>query len=293
MNKIDAALIETVNLKRRKTLPSDYVGRSKYAKKFQGELIRPDGTYYDRNERRSYYAKEERDHPAKTPLHIARWAIQRYTEPNDWVLDPTIGAGTTAVEALVTGRNVFGMEIEFIDVIEANLRINNPHKKKYKIVHGDARDIKRHISRRTFALVVNNPPYSGDRRQKAFSTKEADGHWDTHEHYYDGEYENLAFLNENDEYWNAMRIIYQSCIDRLRPGGRFVIGVKDMMRKKKPVLLHESFGDLLSTMLEYERMIVLKHHPGTLHLHTYHKKYGVHPPYYQTILVFRKKGGRR
>ena len=59
-----------------------------------------------------YYCKEEKEHIAKTPLHIARWAIQNYTNEDDWVLDPTMGAGTTAVEAIILKRNSVGIEIE-------------------------------------------------------------------------------------------------------------------------------------------------------------------------------------
>ena len=77
------------------------------------------GHGHSRLERRKYYDKAEGGkggHIAKTPLHVARWAIQQYSKPGDWVLDPTIGAGTTAVEAITQGRNVAGMEIEYGEV---------------------------------------------------------------------------------------------------------------------------------------------------------------------------------
>jgi DNA modification methylase len=278
--------VEPVHMKTGK-LPRDYVGRSRFAKRYMGELVRPDGQHYNRNERRKYYAKIEEPHPAKTPLHIARWAIQEFTKTNDWVLDPTIGAGTTAVEALRMGRNVAGLEIEFIEVIEANIAANNPFDKKFRIVHGDAREIAQHISDLRFSLVVNNPPYSGDLRQHGPAVKK-DGKWDNKSRFYDSKFANLAFLGENAEYWEAMDSVYAQCIARLKKGGHFVVGVKDMMKNKKPFLLHERFGQLLEQRLEYVGMTVLRHYPPTLHLNTYEKRYGVRPPLYQTILVFKK-----
>lgn len=268
-------------------LPIDYVGISKYAEKFAGSLIRADGSHYKRTDRRKYYASEEKVHPAKTPLHIARWAVQEFTPEDGWVLDPTMGVGTTAVEALRQGRNVVGMEIEFIDVIMANVKINNPLGKKYRIVHGDARTIADHVQDLEFDLVVNNSPYSGDVRQSAFSERN-DGKWENHMVEYDPRYSNLAFLKENREYWDTLESVYRACADRLKPGGRFVIGVKDMMRNRTPFKLHEMIGDVLSKFLTYEMMTILLHHPSTLHLNTYEKKFGVKPPLYQTILVFKK-----
>jgi len=284
--------IETVHLEKG-SLPDDYVGASGYARKYAGELIRPDGKHYSRNERRAYYVKKD-GHPATTPLHIARWAIQKFTKPGDWVLDPTVGSGTTIVEALRLGRNAAGVEIEFFDILKENIRANNPLGMKYHVVHGDAREVGKLIKPvdAKFSLVVNNPPYSGDLRQHGLAEKR-DGKWDNKSKFYDPRFRNLAFMKESPEYWKEIESIYVQCIAVLKPGGTFVIGVKDMMRSRKPYKLHELFGDILSKHLEYRAMVVLLHSPPTLHLNTYEKKFGVPCPKYQTILVFQKKEGKK
>ena len=38
--------------------------------------------------------------------------IETYTNPNDLVLDMTIGSGTTAVAAIESGRRFIGIELE-------------------------------------------------------------------------------------------------------------------------------------------------------------------------------------
>jgi DNA modification methylase len=283
-----ALTLEMVQLIKSKKLPSDYIeADGKYSKKYLGQLIRKDGSYYNRLERRKYYSKLEVGHPAKTPVHIARWAVQEFTNPGDWVLDPTAGVGTTLVEALLQRRNAVGIELEFLDAMKANIKMNNPFDMKYRIVRGDARNIKEWIKDLKFRLIVNNPPYFGDIRQKGLAEKKK-GKWDNKTVGYDSRFANLAFLRENSKYWGDLGSIYKQCVDRLLVGGTFVVGTKDMMRDRKPTLLHKKIGDLLSTMLQYQGMVLLKHYPGTLHTHTYEKKFGAIPPTYQTILIFRK-----
>jgi hypothetical protein len=284
-------------------MPPDYHCRCDYCTKIIGELRPIDGSYYSRLERREYYAKAETrkedgsGHIAKTPLHIARWAIQAYTEDNDWVLDPTIGAGTTAVEALTHGCNVAGMELEYGSVLQENVELALTYTQaqgcEAKIAQGDARNIGAFLRGAgmptTYKLVVNNPPYSGD--VSAYPKRDSEGKVTENASYlYDPDLPNLAFLKEGDEYWETLGTIYDACIERLAIGGHFVIGVKDMMRNKEPYLLHKELCDLIAgnDEMEFVGTAFLKHHPGTWFLNSYEKTHGVKPPLYQTISVFKK-----
>lgn len=49
---------------------------------------------------------------ARCPPPLARWAIETFTDPDDFVLDPMCGSGTTVVEATITGRHGWGAEID-------------------------------------------------------------------------------------------------------------------------------------------------------------------------------------
>ena len=275
-------------------VPDDYHCTCVYCQKFMGNLIRKDGSHYNKNDRKKYYSKVELSnakagqkggHVAKTPLHIARWAIQTYSKPGDWVLDPTMGAGTTAVEALNHGRNVAGMEIEFIDIIKANIEANNPEKMNYKIWHGDARAIGGQLDKlnKEFTLIVNNPPYFGDQSQKGIGIREG--------FEYRKDLPNLAFMKENEEYFKTIGGIYKDSVAHLVKGGHLIIGVKDGMRNKKPDYLHMKIGDAIMKHvpgMKFVGVATLKHYPTTLFLNTYEKQWGVAPPYYQSILVFKK-----
>lgn len=278
--------IEQVNVVKGQ-VPEDYHCTCRFCQKAIGELIRTDGTYYSRLERRQYYDPAESGeggHIAKTPLHVARWAIQAYSSSGDWVLDPTMGAGTTAVEALVQGRNAAGMELQYEGVLSANVSRHARDGLKAMIRFGDARgigDFLQGVPRPS--LVVNNPPYSGDK------TEALPGNKMRGKYQYNQDLPNLAFLKEGEEYWRTVQGIYSACSEHLLPGGHFVIGVKDQMRKKEPDGLHIRLAETLEQVgLEFVGTAFLRHYPGTLHIHTYEKRTGVKPPLYQTITVFRK-----
>lgn len=278
MSKGDRVLV------REGVIPDDYHCRCDLCQRAIGELRPADGSYYSRLERRQYYDPSESGggHIARTPLHVARWAIQAYSKPGDWVVDPTIGAGTTAVEAITQGRNVAGMEIQYGDILQANIRRNMSGDVQAIVRIGDARTIGSMLTEINIrpTLVVNNPPYSGD--------EAADGKAGKTYFYRDG-LPNLAFLKEGDEYWRAIDEIYRACVEALVPGGHFVIGVKDMMRQKKPYLLHAFLAErLLSMGMKYVGTAFLRHYPGTLFMNTYPRRYGVQPPLYQTIAVLQK-----
>jgi len=278
--------IEHVNLKKQE-IPDDYHCDCDFCKEFGGVLIREDGTKYNKLERRKYYDTEnEKTHIAKTPLHVARWAIQEYSDEAENVLDPTMGAGTTAVEALMQKRNAFGVEIQFIDVIKANIAKCNPYDMHAKIYHGDARGIADYFRGESFDLIINNPPYSGDENQTSFG-----GDKRNMMEYDKTLAKNLAFMKENEAYWGTMSDIYRAATRRLKVGGRLVIGVKDMVKNKAPFLIHKHYGEGIMRIedMRFEKMVLLPHYPTTLFMNTYNKRFpDVKVPQYQTILVFIK-----
>lgn len=274
--------LERVNLER-VAIPDDYHCSCEHCSQFLGVLMRADGTFYNKLDRNSYYARDEKAHVAKTPVHLARWCVQEFTRPGDWVLDPTIGAGTTAVEAVNAGRHVIGVELQFGDLTRKNVEAQVPVV-SYAIRDGDARDLESLIPESGFRLVVNNPPYSGDETQvgfRIFQLKKYD-HSLT---------QNLAFSREDSRYFADMRDIYAACARKLVEGGRLCVGVKDMCRGRSPFLLHSMLADTISSIddLRFVGTALLPHYPPTLFMSTYVKRCPEVPlPRYQTIIIFEK-----
>ena len=64
-------------------------------------------------------------HPAPFPVELPRRFIQLYTFTNEYVLDPFMGSGTTAVAATLTGRKWIGYETNSTYCKVAQERITN------------------------------------------------------------------------------------------------------------------------------------------------------------------------
>ena len=52
------------------------------------------------------------DHPTQKPLEVMKWCIGHLPEPNETILDPFMGSGTTGVAAVQMGRKFIGIERE-------------------------------------------------------------------------------------------------------------------------------------------------------------------------------------
>uniref|UniRef100_A0AAN0M728 Methyltransferase n=1 Tax=Yoonia rhodophyticola TaxID=3137370 RepID=A0AAN0M728_9RHOB len=50
-------------------------------------------------------------YPARFSPSFVRGAIEAFSNPGDWVVDPFAGGGTTLVEAMAMGRNALGIDI--------------------------------------------------------------------------------------------------------------------------------------------------------------------------------------
>lgn len=280
---MDDLRTEKVHLITNKPLPETYACDCKYCQQYKGMLIRPNGSLYNKNDRRKYYHFEQggggAGHINPTPLHAARWAIQALSEPGDWVCDPFMGTGTSAVEAINHKRNAIGTELETADLAIANCKDQEWEIPEYKIFKDDARNIGNHLADlpKKLQLSIWQPPYSGDEQSNAKYNREFE--------------DNLAFLKENGTYWSTLSNIMEQVIHKTAIGGYAIICVKEMMRNKAWWDLHTKLSDLMAGQegMSYKGMVLLPHYPRTLHLNTYYKRWGVHPSYYQTITIFKKE----
>ena len=56
--------------------------------------------------------EERGDHPTQKPIGVMRWCIGHLPTPNQTILDPFMGSGTTGVAAVQIGRDFIGIERE-------------------------------------------------------------------------------------------------------------------------------------------------------------------------------------
>ena len=59
-----------------------------------------------------------RNHSAAFPIELPKWFIKLFTQPEDLVLDPFVGSGTTALAAIQLGRMYSGIDLspEYVEM---------------------------------------------------------------------------------------------------------------------------------------------------------------------------------
>jgi site-specific DNA-methyltransferase (adenine-specific) len=91
-----------------------------------------------------YLATEtgNKNHSAVFPSDLPKWFIKLFTKPDDFVLDPFVGSGTTALSALQLGRHFVGIDInpEYIQISnqrifekQLKLPVFGEKKRKYQV----------------------------------------------------------------------------------------------------------------------------------------------------------------
>ncbi len=99
---------------------------------------------------------------------IPRNLILHYSQPDDWVLDPMVGSGTTLVECRLLGRNAIGVDVNYQSLMLTLDRLNFEDANLYeklppttvRLFHGDARRLNL-IEPESIDLVALHPPYAG------------------------------------------------------------------------------------------------------------------------------------
>ncbi len=68
---------------------------------------------------------EKTEHPCQFPVELIERLVLSMTDPGDWVLDPFIGTGTTAIAALMHQRKAIGAEIlpKYIEITKERLQL--------------------------------------------------------------------------------------------------------------------------------------------------------------------------
>lgn len=68
---------------------------------------------------------EKTIHPCQFPVELIERLVLSMTDEGDWVLDPFIGVGTTAIAALMHNRKTIGAEIfpEYVEVAKERIRL--------------------------------------------------------------------------------------------------------------------------------------------------------------------------
>jgi len=94
------------------------------------------------------HPKDVRLHPTQKPLALMQWCIENYSNPEDLILDPFCGSGTTCVAAKKLGRNYIGIDIseeycqiarERLAAVETGVPVKEARAGQMGLFEGDKR----------------------------------------------------------------------------------------------------------------------------------------------------------
>jgi len=95
------------------------------------------------------FSAQQTVHPTQKPTNVLNWLIMTYSNPNDVVLDFTMGSGSTGVSAKLTGRDFIGVELDKkyfdiakgrIDGVEPNI-VTTQHHQLTTQIHKDMKTL--------------------------------------------------------------------------------------------------------------------------------------------------------
>lgn len=148
--------------------------------------------------------------------YIPRNLILRYTEETDWVLDPFLGSGTTAVEAALLNRNFVGVDINPKTLKLAEKNIQDIETERHIILReGNACNLD-FMKNDSIDLICMHPPYCNIIKY----SKDIEG--------------DLSLLNERKFYEQMKKVAVEGY--RILKRGRYLALLIADMRKKGNII---------------------------------------------------------
>ena len=110
--------------------------------------------------RRGNWATHNSKYRGNWAPEVVRNLIMRYSQENDYLLDPMIGGGTTAVECKLLNRNLLALDINpnAIDLTQKALNFDSEYNSNIKLELNDSRSLEM-LKDESIDFVLNHPPY--------------------------------------------------------------------------------------------------------------------------------------
>src|SRR4051812_38196292 len=125
--------------------------------------FRPETTTVWSFPERGSWATHDGSYRGNWSPYVPRNLLLRYTAAGDWVLDPFIGGGTTAVEAALLGRRAIAGDLSAAAVSVTRdqlhrLQRRHPPLETAALLREDARTLA--LADESMQLVLLHPPYA-------------------------------------------------------------------------------------------------------------------------------------
>jgi DNA modification methylase len=167
-------------------------------------------------------------HPALFPVALIQRLLEIYTQPEDLVLDPFVGTGSTLIAAQSTSRRAIGFEIapQFVGIAQERLRAAGASPQDspdLTIYNEDARNLLSFVRSNSVDLVVTSPPYWNIQRQR----RTADGKAPRP---YTSLSNDLGNIETYSDFLDALGTVFEGLFAAVKPGRWCILIVMDLRK---------------------------------------------------------------
>lgn len=231
-------------------------------------------------------------HPATFAESDIVRLIEFFTKPNQTVLDPFVGSGSTLVACAQSGRHGVGIELieQWAQTSQQRVEAEpNPSSVRLEVLQGDARQRLQEIDDESFDFIVTSPPYwsilrkdwdhkvKAERTSKGLQTR------------YSDQDDDLGNLESYDEFLEELGVVFKQCRRVLRNRRYMCIVVSDFRHGSRFIMYHSDISRVMETIgFTIEGITVLVQ--DSKNLYPYGLPYAfVSNIHHQYILTFRKR----
>jgi len=195
--------------------------------------------------------EEKLKHPAIFPAQLAKRLIEVLSFPEDIVLDPFVGTGSTLVAAQELGRSSMGIDIskKFIDISKLRLSetatLQTQNNPAYKLIVDDAINLKSHIKKKAIGLCITSPPYWDILTQKRTADyKEI--------RTYGGLKGDIGEIHDYKKFLYSLQQIMKEVYEALKPEKYCCMVLMDLRKKNVFYPFHMDVCDFMTNKIGFE-----------------------------------------
>jgi len=166
--------------------------------------------------RRGNWATHKSKYRGNWAPEVVRNLLMRYSKEGDYILDPMIGGGTTAIECKLLNRNLLALDINpnALKITNEALDFESEHTPKIKVELNDSRKLPM-LKDESIDFILNHPPYADIIK---YSDKQIE--------------EDLSNIHDIDEFANEMEKVAKEFYRVLKPSKYCAVLIGDTRRNK-------------------------------------------------------------
>jgi len=166
--------------------------------------------------RRGNWATHKSKYRGNWAPEVVRNLLIRYSKEGDYILDPMIGGGTTAIECKLLNRNLLALDVnpDAIAITKDALNFEFEYHPTIKVELNDSRKLPM-LKDESIDFILNHPPYADIIK---YSDKQIDA--------------DLSNIHDIDEFCDEMEKVAREFYRVLKPNKYCAILIGDTRRKK-------------------------------------------------------------